>query len=164
MSNQLEEYLFATQPAYLIECIEIKHSLWENPLRYVTNMADGVSVGHDSSYFNYEYVPLQIDKGSSSDDLDQSLSITIGDLGEIVPDLIDQILDAGSTERPQVTYRAYSSLDLSTPILVIDHLEVTDQSSDYQGTTFNAEAPKLNAVGTGLLFTKANFPTLIGFY
>lgn len=164
MSNQLEEYLFATQPAYLIECIEIKHSLWENPLRYVTNMADGVSVGHDSSYFNYEYVPLQIDKGSSSDDLDQSLSITIGDLGEIVPDLIDQILDAGSTERPQVTYRAYSSLDLSQPILVIDHLEVTDQSSDYQGTTFNAEAPKLNAVGTGLLFTKANFPTLIGFY
>lgn len=164
MSNQLEEYLFATQPAYLIECIEIKHSLWENPLRYVTNMADGVSVGHDSSYFNYEYVPLQIDKGSSSDDLDQSLSITIGDLGDIVPDLIDQILDAGSTERPQVTYRAYSSLDLSTPILVIDNLEVTDQSSDYQGTTFNAEAPKLNAVGTGLLFTKANFPTLIGFY
>lgn len=164
MSNQLEEYLFATQPAYLIECIEIKHSLWENPLRYVTNMADGVSVGHDSSYFNYEYVPLQIDKGSSSDDLDQSLSITIGDLGDIVPDLIDQILDAGSTERPQVTYRAYSSLDLSQPILVIDHLEVTDQSSDYQGTTFNAEAPKLNAVGTGLLFTKANFPTLIGFY
>lgn len=164
MSNQLEEYLFATQPAYLIECIEIKHSLWATPLRYVTNMADGVSVGHDSSYFNYEYVPLQIDKGSSSDDLDQSLSITIGDLGDIVPDLIDQILDAGSTERPQVTYRAYSSLDLSQPILVIDHLEVTDQSSDYQGTTFNAEAPKLNAVGTGLLFTKANFPTLIGFY
>jgi hypothetical protein len=164
MSNQLEDYLFATQPAYLIECIEIKHSLWATPLRYVTNMADGVSVGHDSSYFNYEYVPLQIDKGSSSDDLDQSLSITIGDLGDIVPDLIDQILDAGSTERPQVTYRAYSSLDLSTPILVIDHLEVTDQSSDYQGTTFNAEAPKLNAVGTGLLFTKANFPTLIGFY
>ena len=164
MSNQLEEYLFATQPAYLIECIEIKHSLWATPLRYVTNMADGVSVGHDSSYFNYEYVPLQIDKGSSSDDLDQSLSITIGDLGDIVPDLIDQILDAGSTERPQVTYRAYSSLDLFTPILVIDNLEVTDQSSDYQGTTFNAEAPKLNAVGTGLLFTKANFPTLIGFY
>ena len=164
MSNQLEEYLFATQPAYLIECIEIKHSLWATPLRYVTNMADGVSVGHDSSYFNYEYVPLQIDKGSSSDDLDQSLSITIGDLGDIVPDLIDQILDAGSTERPKVTYRAYSSLDLSQPILVIDHLEVTDQSSDYQGTTFNAEAPKLNAVGTGLLFTKANFPTLIGFY
>ena len=164
MSNQLEEYLFATQPAYLIECIEIKHSLWATPLRYVTNMADGVSVGHDSSYFNYEYVPLQIDKGSSSDDLDQSLRITIGDLGEIVPDLIDQILDAGSTERPKVTYRAYSSLDLSQPILVIDHLEVTDQSSDYQGTTFNAEAPKLNAVGTGLLFTKANFPTLIGFY
>ncbi|MHA3048649.1 DUF1833 family protein [Acinetobacter sp. ANC 4639] len=164
MSNQLEEYLFATQPAYLIECIEIKHSLWATPLHYVTNMADGVSVGHDSSYFNYEYVPLQIDKGSSSDDLDQSLSITIGDLGEIVPDLIDQILDAGSTERPQVTYRAYSSLDLSQPILVIDNLEVTDQSSDYQGTTFNAEAPKLNAVGTGLLFTKANFPTLIGFY
>ncbi|MCG2572391.1 DUF1833 domain-containing protein [Acinetobacter sp. ME22] len=164
MTNQLEEYLFATQPAYLIECIEIKHSLWATPLRYVTNMADGVSVGHDSSYFNYDYVPLQIDKGSSSDDLDQTLAITIGDLGEIVPDLIDQILDAGSTERPQVTYRAYSSLDLSTPILVIDNLEVTDQSSDYQGTTFNAEAPKLNAVGTGLLFTKANFPTLIGFY
>jgi len=164
MKNQVEEYLFATQPAHLIECIEIKHSLWAEPLRYVTNMADGVSVAHDDSYFNYEYVPLQIDKGSTSDDLDQSLAISIGELGEIVPDLIDQIFDADSTERPMVTYRAYSSLDLSTPILVIDNLEITDQSTDYQGTTFNAEAPKLNATGTGMLFTKANFPTLIGYY
>ncbi|OTG58866.1 MULTISPECIES: DUF1833 family protein [Acinetobacter] len=164
MTNQLEEYLFAVEPAYLIECVEIKHSLWDTALRYVINLADGVSVGHDSSYFNYEYVPLSIDKGSTSDDLDQTLSITIGDLGEIVPGLIDQIFDSDSTERPTVTYRAYSSLDLSTPLLVIDNLEITDQSSDYQGTTFNAEAPKLNITGTGLLFTKANFPTLIGFY
>lgn len=164
MTNQLEAYLYATEPAYLIECIEIKHSLWETPLRYVINLADGVSVGHDNSYFNYEYVPLHIDKGSSSDDLDQSLALTIGDLGDVVPELIDKIIDAESIERPTVVYRAYSSLDLSTPILVIDNLEVMDQSSDYQGTTFNAEAPKLNATGTGLLFTKANFPTLIGFY
>lgn len=164
MTNHIEDYLFATQPAYLIECIEIKHSLWNTPLRYVLNLADGVSAGYKGSYFNYEYMPLTIQKGNTSDDLDQSLSITVGDLGRIVPELIDQIFNADSIERPVVIYRAYSSLDLSNPILEIDNLEVIDQSTDYQGTTFNAEAPKLNAVGTGMLFTKANFPSLISFY
>lgn len=164
MTNQVEAYLFATQPAYLIECIEIKHSLWATPLRYVINLADGISVGHDNSYFNYEYMPLTLKKGGTSDDLDQSLSITVGDLGKVVPDLINQIFDAESTERPTVIYRSYSSLDLSTPLQVINNLEITDQSTDYQGTTFNAEAPQLNVVGTGQLFTKTNFPILIGFY
>lgn len=162
--SELENFLFGIDNAYLIECIEIKHSLWSKPLRYVTNVSEGVTVIHDGQAAHYEYAVLKIDRGSVSDDLDQKLTITVGDLGKVIPDLVDQIIGADSQERPQVTYRAYSSLDLANSILQIDHLEITSQNNDYQGTTFEADAEQLNEVGTGLLFTKENFPTLVGFY
>lgn len=162
--SELESFLYGPDNAYLIECIEIKHSLWPKRLRYVTNVSEGVTVIQSGQPTFYEYAVLKIDRGSVSDYLDQKLSITVGDLGKVIPDLVEQIIEQASLERPQVTYRAYSSLDLSNPILQIDHLEITSQNNDYQGTTFEAEAEQLNEVGTGLLFSKENFPTLVGFY
>ncbi|RXS93955.1 DUF1833 family protein [Acinetobacter junii] len=162
--SELESFIYGSDNAYLIECIEIKHNLWSQPLRYVTNVADGVTVTQDGVKAFYQYAVLKVDRGNVSDDLDQKLSITVGDLGVVIPDLVDLIIESESLERPQVTYRAYSSLDLENPILKVDHLEITNQNNDYQGTTFEAEAEHLNEVGTGLLFTKENFPTLVGFY
>ncbi|MBC9229203.1 hypothetical protein HI850_007655 [bacterium SPL81] len=162
--SEFEEFIYSQNNAYLIECIEIRHSLWSQPLRYVTNVADGVTVKQEGVEEFYQYAVLKVDRGSVSDDLDQKLSITVGDLGLVVPNLVDLIIDSESLERPQVTYHAYSSLDLENPILKVDHLEITNQNNDYQGTTFEAEAEHLNEVGTGLLFTKENFPTLVGFY
>lgn len=162
--SELENFLYGPDNAYLIECIEIMHSMWSKPLRYVTNVSDGVTVTQGGQPTFYEYAVLKIDRGSVSDDLDQKLSITVGDLGKVIPVLVDHIIEQSSLERPQVTYRAYSSLDLSNPVLEIDHIEITSQNNDYQGTTFEAEAEQLNEVGTGLLFTKENFPTLVGFY
>lgn len=161
---ELEEFIYSPNNAYLIECIEIKHSLWSQPLRYVTNIADGVTIKQEGVEAFYQYAVLKVDRGSVSDDLDQKLSITVGDLGLVVPSFVDLIIESASLERPQVTYRAYSSLDLENPILKVDHLEITNQNNDYQGATFEAEAQNLNEVGTGLLFTKENFPTFVGFY
>nr|DAF83511.1 MAG TPA: protein of unknown function DUF1833 [Caudoviricetes sp.] len=139
--SELENFLYGSDNAYLIECIEIMHSLWSKPLRYVTNVSEGVTVTQSGQPTFYEYAVLKIDRGSVSDDLDQKLSITVGDLGKVIPDLVDQIIEQASLERPQVTYRAYSSIDLANPILQIDHLEITSQNNDYQGTTFESEAP-----------------------
>ncbi|AXY57259.1 hypothetical protein CDG60_12200 [Acinetobacter chinensis] len=164
MNEDIEALLYSTQPAFPVECIEISHSLWSAPLRYVTNMADGVSVFHDNTYFNYEYMQLQIQRSGASNDLDQSLTITVSDLGTSVPALIDQIFDADSLEYPSVSYRIYSSIDFTKPVLTIENLGITDQTSDEQGTTFKAEAQKLNVNGTGRLFTIENFPGLKGFY
>jgi len=161
---ELEDVIYGPESAFIIECIEITHSMWPKPLRYVTNIADGITVIQNGTETFYEYAVIKVDRGSTSDDLDQKISISVADLGLVVPDLIDKILESNSLERPKVVYRMFSSLDLENPIKIVENIEVTEQNTDYQGTTFNAEAEKLNEVGTGLLFTKENFPTLVGFY
>jgi len=73
----LTEYHLDSSPSVvLLECIEIKHSLWSEPLRYVTNHSDGVTVKHEEGEtVVYEYMPLQIRRGNTADNLDQTLSI-----------------------------------------------------------------------------------------
>src|SRR5690606_40600014 len=119
--------------------IEISHPLWPKPLRYVTNHADGVTVKHENGMvYQYEFMPVQINKGATSDDLDQTLSITVGDLGQVVPQLLKIIRDANNFERPTVVYRAYSSNHLDSPLQVVKGYEVEDRATDHQATTFNA--------------------------
>lgn len=160
-----EFHLDASPSVVLLECVEIKHSLWSAPLRYVTNHSDGVTVKHENGEAAvYEYMPLQIRRGDTLDNLDQSISITVGDLGEVVPHLIKQIRDADSEERPQVVYRAYMSSNLDMPTDIVDRLEVEGMSRDHQATTFDAAAQRLNSVGTGRLYTVDEFPGLKGFF
>ncbi|WGO87973.1 DUF1833 family protein [Acinetobacter pittii] len=165
MSDIKEFHLDSSPSVVLLECIEVKHSLWPNPLRYVTNNANGITVTHeDSTQAVYEYMPLAIQKGKTSDDLDQSINITIGELGQIVPQLIKIILDANSEEKPQVIYRSYLSSDLTAPVDVIYGLEVETMNQDYQACTFEAVAQRLNSVGTGRIYTTDMFPSLKGFF
>lgn len=160
-----EYYLDSSPSIVLLECIEIKHSLWPAPLRYVTNHSDGVTVKHeDGETAVYEYMPLQIRRGNTADNLDQTLSITVGDLGEVVPQLLKIIGDADSEERPQVIYRAYMSSNLESPTHIVDGLEVETMSRDPQATTFDVASQRLNSVGTGRLYTVDEFPGLKGFF
>ena len=165
MSNIIEFHLDSSPSVVLLECLEVSHSLWPAPLRYVTNHADGITVIHEDGVSAvYEYMPLQINRGAASDDLDQSLNITIGDLGKIVPKLIHLITSADSEEQPKVIYRSYLSSDLSKPVDVVQGLEVETMSQDHQATTFEAVAQRLNSVGTGQIYTVDMFPSLKGFF
>ncbi len=160
-----EYYLDSSPSVRLLECIEIKHSLWPVSLRYVTNNTYGMTVKHeDGETAVYEYMPLQIRRGNTADNLDQTLSITVGDLGEVVPQLLKIIRDADSEERPQVIYRCYSSSNLDMPIDRQAGLEVETMSRDPQATTFDVASQRLNSVGTGRLYTVDEFPGLKGFF
>ncbi|AXY60032.1 DUF1833 family protein [Acinetobacter sp. WCHAc010052] len=165
MAELNEFYLDASPSAVMLECVEISHSLWSQPLRYVLNHTDGVTVIHENgeSAF-YTFMPLQIKKGGAANDLDQSISVTVGDLGEHVPSLLKMLEDADSRERPVLIYRAYSSEDLNDPLWVINGLFVDDESSDYQGTTFRAATSKANSNGTGMRYTVDEFPSLKAFF
>lgn len=165
MTDLTEFHLDSSPAVVLLECIEIKHSLWPNPLRYVTNHADGIMVKHeDGLSYDYEFIPLQLKKGGTADNLDQSISITVADLGQVVPQLIKLIRDANSEERPQAIYRAYMSSNLESPTHIIDGLEIEAMSRDQQATTFDAVAQRLNSVGTGRVYTVDEFPSLKGFF
>ena len=165
MSDLDKFHLDATPSVVMLELIEINHPLWPQPLRYVTNHADGVTVKHeDGLVYNYEFMPVQINKGANSDDLDQTLSITVGDLGQVVPQLLKIIRDADNFERPSVVYRAYSSNHLDSPLQVVKGYEVEDRATDHQATTFNAATKRANSTGTGMFYTVDNFPSLKAFF
>lgn len=150
-----------------LETLEISHSLWPTPIRIVTNHADGIDAMLETGELvNFEFAPLLINKGTTSDDLDQNLNITLGDLGEIVPPLIKQIRAADSDEYPQVIYRQYA-YDVATmsfakdkPIDIIKGLFVEQMSRDHQATTFEAKTPDKNTVATGRLYTIEEYPDL----
>jgi len=152
-----------------LETLEISHSLWPMPIRIVTNHADGIDAMLETGeVVNFEFAPLLINKGTTSDDLDQNLNITLGDLGEIVPPLIKQIRASDSDEYPQVIYRQYA-YDVATmsfakdkPIDIIKGLFVEQKSRDHQATTFEAKTPDKNTVATGRSYTPEDYPDLKG--
>lgn len=168
--DDIKDYHLDSAPSIaLLETLEISHSAWPEPLRIVTNHADGINVTlEDGISAFFEFAPLLIKRGNTSDDLDQSLSITLGDLGEIVPPLIRQIRDAGSDENPSVTYRAFAfdaasmTLVKSRPIDVIKGLLIKTMSRDHQATSFEAKTSDKNATRTGRVYNLRDYPDLKG--
>ena len=95
--------------------------------------------------------------------LDQSFTISLGDLGEILPAELDAVATAdGFDEKPVLIYRTYRSDVLTAPLFVIT-LEVESFTFNEQGAVFEAKAPSLNINKTGETYTFARFPMLRGF-
>lgn len=152
-----------------LETLEVRHSLWVKPIRIVTNHADGIDAMLETGEIvNFEFAPLLINKGKTSDDLDQSLNITLGDLGEIVPPLIKQIRAVDSDEYPEVIYRAYAfdtasmTFVKAKPIDINKGLYIEQMSRDHQATTFDAKTSDKNTVSTGRPYTTVSHPDLKG--
>ena len=162
-------HLDSVSSVVLLETLEIIHSLWPAPIRIVTNHPDGVAVTLENGQpAIFEFIPLMIQRGNTSDDLDQTLNITVGDLGEIVPPLIQKIRDASSDEKPQVIYRSFAFdaasmvLTKQTPIEIIRGLSVAKMNQDYQATTFEAATSGKNSVKTGRTYNFEDYPDLRG--
>lgn len=145
--------------------VEITHPAWSKTYRIVQNHADGITVQHENgvSYF-YEYVPLTIQRGSNSDDLDQDITIGVGDLGEDFPSELKRARDSQYSDiRPTLNYREYNLSDLTKPQLTILGLEVTDYEPKREGAVFVCRAKQMNLTKTGEVYTLDNTPTLRGF-
>lgn len=168
--NDIKDFHLDSSPSIaLLETLEINHSTWQKPIRIVTNHADGLTARNEyGQYIVYQFAPLLINKGSTSDNLDQKLQITLGDLGEIIPPLIESIRQADSDEAPQVIYRAYAfdvgsmSLAKETPINIIKGLAISTMSRDYQATTFEAKTEDKNTVKTGRIYNMNDYPDFKG--
>lgn len=147
------------------ECIEFAHPSFSKTYRIVRNNAYGLTVTHeDGQQYLYDYYPLQIDAGNTKDDLDQSLNISIGDLGEELPAEFERALTGAYSEQaPTLKYRIYRSDVLTAPMYSLQTLEVTSVSMDGRAATFEAKAPELNNTKTGRLYTLDRFPMLRGF-
>lgn len=147
-------------------CVEISHPAWSKVYRIVQNHADGITVAHEGGLtYNYEYVPLSIQKGTNSDDLDQEITIGIGDLGEDFPKELDRIRASAmySKVRPTLDYREYNLSDLTKPQVTILGLKATDYEPKAEGAVFVCRAEQMNLTKTGEVYTIDNTPTARGF-
>lgn len=149
----------------LFECLEFSHPSFSKTYRIVRNAPDGVTVTHeDSSTHIYEYAPVNIERANTSDDLDQKITVSFGDLGRTLPPEVDSVLNGPySTQPPKLKFRAYRSDDLSAPLLTLQVLDVTNMARGADGATvFEAKAPELNTNKTGNIYSLDRFPLLRG--
>lgn len=164
MTDYAAYFLSSSSSVVYLETLEIAHPNFSRTYWIVRNAIGGI-VAHleGGAAQAFEYYPLRIKPIGSSDDLEQTLEVDLGDLGEIVPKELDAIEAAGKMNvKPIVRYRAYRSDDLTQPLVGPLVLEIADVSFNHEGSSFQAKAPSLNVNRTGELYRIIRFPMLRG--
>lgn len=165
MSRYSEFFLNSKSSVVQLETLEISHPNFTKTYRIVRNAVEGVTVAlENGSSATFDYYPLQIENAGVRDDLDQSIKINLGDLGEVLPKELDEVSsNDGFGIKPIVIYRTYRSDDLTRPLLGPATLEVSTFAFNREGSTFEAKAPSLNINKTGEIYSLDRFPMLRGF-
>ena len=165
MSDYSEFFLNSNSNIVQLDLLEISHPDFTQTYRVVRNAVDGVTVTlEDMSVHTFEYFPLRITANESLDDVDFSIQIDFGDLGQVLPAEIDAISAAqGFGTKPTVKYRTYRSDVLTTPLVGPYVLEVSAFNFNREGSSLTAKAPSLSVLTTGELYRIDRFPMLRGF-
>lgn len=160
MSSYASFYLDAPGSIVQLECIEISHPSFSQVYRYVRNDEDGVIAGGNA----YLYQPMSIKRNNVTNDLEQTTSITFADMDDSLTDAIKNIQKSQwPSERPKFILKIFRDDDLEQPMEQLQTLEIPTVSKNSEGLmTFDAQAPELNSVKTGLLYTFKDYPLLRG--
>lgn len=158
-------FLNSSSSIIQLELIEISHPSFSKVYFIVRNAIHGITVTlEDTSSQLFDYYPLSIKPTGSNTDLDQTLEINLGDLGEIVPLQLDLVAaDCGFNIKPLLKYRTYRSDDLSAPLFGPQLFEINTISFQKEGNTLSASAKRLNLNQTGELYGMDRFPMMRGF-
>lgn len=111
--SELSEFFFTAHPSVTrIQLIEITHPNFTAPIRVQRQSKKSLRVVHEDAEeaVIYQYLPMQIKALGATSSLDQSLEITMGDVGEIVQAQLLQIANRnGYQTKPILNYREYRS-------------------------------------------------------
>ena len=164
MSDYSEFFLSSNSKVAQLELLQLSHPNLTQTYYIVRNSRSGVTVTLETAASQFfTYYPVRIKSQGQRDDLDQGFSITIGDVGKVLPAELDAIEAAtGWATKPTLKYRTYRSDILSKPLFGPVNLEVKKITTDRQGSTFIARAPQLNSSRTGELYRLDRFPMLRG--
>lgn len=160
----LEEFLFfSTSDVAKLELIEISHPSFSKTYRIVRNKCGGCTATIDGVPQTFEYYPLRLKAVGTYSDLNFGYSITLGDLGTIIPDEIKRARAAGTmTTKPQVRVWWFRSDNLTSPIMGPVTLEVSDLVRTREGAQFDAKPPTTDVNRTGIIYSPSVFTTLHG--
>lgn len=168
MSEYSEFFLGSGPHVVHLELIEISHARFTQTYRFARNAINGVTVTHENppgGSFDYSYLPMQIRRLGAPNNLDQNLRITLGDVGQIVAQEIEEVIRTNAmATRPVLKYRAYSSEDLTVPMFGPTVHEIVTPIFTKQGVSFEATSPRLNLSRTGKLYEVKQFPMLKPFF
>lgn len=167
MSVYTEYFLGSDSEIVELELLEISHFRFSQTYRIQRSSTEDVVATHEGGGgpFTYTYFPLEIRRVGAQNDLDQSLRIDLGDLGSVLPFEIDNVLKLnGNYVKPTLKYRTYKSTDLTAPMFGPQTYEITSINFNKVGCSFEAQAPRLNILRTGMLYTKKTFPMLEAFF
>ena len=129
--------------------------------RIVVNNSLGITASIETGeQVFFRYYPALIELPSESDDLDQVISITLGDVGEIISNELDRIHAQDSFNvKPTVIYRTFRSDYLLTSMKRYV-LEISELHEAFEGSTFEAKPPVINMVKTGEIYSLVRFTAL----
>lgn len=167
MSNYSQFFLNSGSGIVQLELMEISHPLFSKVYRIVRNAVVGVTVTlEDSTVKTFDYYPVKITPSGAYNDLDQTLQVSFGDLGSILPTELDLVFAPVPTIpriKPLLTYRTYRSDDLTQPLSGPFKFNVDNMAFKLEGATIQCTALRLNLTATGELYTMDRFPTMRGF-
>ncbi|NNP75569.1 hypothetical protein A7P54_03935 [Acinetobacter sp. Ac_3412] len=158
MADYTSFYLNASSGVVPLECIEISHPSFSKVFRYVKNDSNGIVAEGQ----NYVYQPMSIKRNNVSNDLEQTLSLTIADMDDELALAVLAIRESiYSTVKPECKFKLFRDDDLTAPMTQLQTLEIPTISKDSSGlVTFDAQAPQLNSVKTGRTYSIEDYPLL----
>ena len=166
MTTLNDFYLGARYSVTLWETLEVSHPSFSQAYRVVANNTAGISAApaEGEARVDFEYYPIQFSPSRTQDDLDYAIQVVFADLGQVLPTELERVANAGTFEiKPRAIYRGYRSDNLDVPIIGPLNLEVLNMTYTQQGAAFTAQAPSVNILKTGEIYTLERFPTLRGF-
>lgn len=162
--NIIEYFLSAQRTDILYETLTISHPSFSQDYYLVRNARRGLNAKDENSVSqSYQYCPMLLKRSDSNESLEQSITVTIGDVGQIIYAEYElMILENNMNVKPTCVYRSYKSSNLNEP-LDIFNLEINNITMNKDGANFQIVAPIVNATGTGERYDTTRFPMLRGF-
>ncbi|MCS3505020.1 DUF1833 domain-containing protein [Achromobacter sp. JUb104] len=165
-AQYIDFYFGAPQSTAELETLEISQPAFSQVWRLQSQYRGGFWARLESGELVFwQYVPMRLRQLDDRGNLDFGISVTLGDLGEILPDEIERARQAGTlrTFPPTVRYRAYRSDDLETPMVGPVTLQARKIVRNRDGAQCDSMAPQTNVTKTGMLYRTDLFPMLLGY-
>lgn len=162
----IDFFFGAPQSAAELQTLEISQPSFSQIWRIQSHYREGFWARLETGeQVFFQYVPMRLKPLEERANLDFGLTVTFGDLGEILPDEIERARSAGTlkTSPPLVKFRAYRSDNLEEPMFGPVSLQARQIVRLEDGAKFNARAPEANANKTGSIYRSDAFPMLQGF-
>lgn len=160
--DHAEFYLNGSRSEYLYDTLALTHSAWAQPIYLVRNRRAGLTATLETAAsVAFIWRPMRIVREAARDDMDLAMRIEIGDLGAMIPALVDAIRAAdGFGEYPEASFRTFRSTDLTAPHEGPITLQVNGLARSKSGALLDLGARHLNLNRTGVRDSIAENPLL----